>query len=55
MESIAYHIWGTSFFLDVGYMIPCLFFKDIQYLAGFSSFLTLSVSRNFCLFFVETA
>ena len=55
MESIAHHIWGTSFFLDVGLMIPCLFEKDIQYLAGISGFLVLSVSRIFRSFFVEIA
>lgn len=36
METIAYSMWGTSFFLDVGYMIPQVPVKDIQYLAEFN-------------------
>ena len=45
----AYSMWGTSFFLDVGYRIPHFSGKDIQYLAA----LPLIFCCQFRLFFLR--
>jgi hypothetical protein len=53
MEIAAYSMWGTSFFLDVGYRIPHFSGKDIQYLAALTFILCCQFRPPLSHFFID--